>query len=318
MFTLAPLLSVVKQAYALNLTVMSVALSNNVQSTAAVSWTVQFNTATTGNITKVKLIFASGVNLAAGPVALGTVSGLAGTTLDATVGQVVTVDTNDASVTAGTTISIQLTGITNPSSAGNYSVGIVTDVAAGRLDQGATLGYLDADGAGGGITDNQVSVSAEVYPVIEFGIFSDTALTTGTNVCAIGVILTSTTPFCDYYLKVGTNSAAGYTLKFMSDGNLLNGSDTINAIAGNNQTIDAGTEEYGFKTTQIGTSTTTAPYNNSNFNIIPTSATSVSTSTAPVAAGTGERIEVRHSAAISTATAATSYAQIITYTMFSN
>ncbi len=169
-------------------------LSNNVQSTAAVTWTTVFTTATTGTISTVTLTFDSNVNISS--AALGTLINLGASTLSVS-GQVATITvTSPASINNGVQITIPLTGITNPASAGNYGVGIVTNTASGILDQGATLGYLDADGVSTGITANQVTVSATVNPVIEFNIYSDTALTTKTNVCALGTLLTSNSPTC--------------------------------------------------------------------------------------------------------------------------
>ncbi len=112
---------------------------------------------------------------------------------------------------------------------------------------------------------------------------------------------------------------SGYTLKMGSDGGLRNGSNDVDPVGANNTTIASGQERYGFNLTpQSANSTTTSPYDNANYNIVPSSATSVATSTGPIAAATGERLYVTHKAGITTATAATSYSQIVSFTMFSN
>ncbi len=297
--------------------VLSVSLSNNLPSATGTTWTSIFTTTTSGTITSVKLTFDTGVNVSS--ASLGTVIGIGAGTISVSGQSVTYAVTSPALISSGTTITIPLSGIGNPSSTGNYKVAMITNIAGGNLDQGATLAYLDVDGTAGGITANQVAVTADISLVMGFEVYSDPTLITPTTGCNLGNILEGSVNTCIYYLKPSTNSASGYTLNLRSDGDLRSGVNTIDAVPANSSTISAGQERYGINLTAVSTnSTITYPYDNSNYNVIPTSDTQVSSATGPVLAQPSERLDVTHAAAIAPMTAEGSYGQVVTYTLYSN
>jgi len=127
----------------------------------------------------------------------------------------------------------------------NYTFAVTTDNLAGGGDYGAALQYVG--------NTNQVKVTAIVKPILTFAIrntadSAEQATVSGLKTCALGVLTTTTVSTCDYRLKVGTNSVSGYTISYISDTNLTNGTyNMTNALAGSNGSspASAGTEQYG-------------------------------------------------------------------------
>lgn len=307
----------VKQAYAASLTSMSVGLSNNLNSATGVTWTIGFTTATTATISTVEMTFQSGVNVAS--AALGSVTGLGASTIGVS-GQTVTLTvTSPASVSSSTAISIPLTGITNPSTIGNYYVSVTTKASSSSVDDGATLAYLDADGSASGITDNQVTVTANVAPTIELTIYGDSGHSATTNACNLGTVTSAGVSTCSYYLRVGTNDADGLTVRVVADNQLNNSGDTADIDDVSDNTVTAGAEEHGIRVV-VGTGLTAdaAFTPNTEDNAVPTSIGNLATSTGPITAGTGTDIEITHRASVSTSTPADTYDQIVTYTAYTN
>jgi hypothetical protein len=143
-----------------SLTSKNVSLSNNLAS-ATSSWTTSFVTASGGTIDSVVLEFETGVNVSG--ASLGSVSGIGLGTIGISGQRVTYTVTVPAFVPASTAISIQLTGVVNPSTIKSYAVFAQTQLAGPvALDNGSTLAYLDTDGVAGGLTTNQVLVSATV------------------------------------------------------------------------------------------------------------------------------------------------------------
>jgi hypothetical protein len=100
-----------------------------------VSYTYTFTTATSGLITSFTMTVPAGT---AGTPAVGTVSP---TMLDASVtlsGTTLTVSGVSESLTSGTLISIQITGLTNTATAGGYTSQIATHGVTGPVNSGIT------------------------------------------------------------------------------------------------------------------------------------------------------------------------------------
>lgn len=143
-----------------SLTNKNISLSNNLAG-ASSSWTASFTTASGGSIDSVVLEFEPGVNISGASV--GSVTGIGAGTLGVSSQRATYTVTVPAFVPASTTVSIQLNGLVNPSTIKSYAVFLQTQLAGPvALDNGATLAYLDTDGVAGGLTTNQVLVSATV------------------------------------------------------------------------------------------------------------------------------------------------------------
>jgi len=160
------------------------------------------------------------------PTAITNVTSLGVTTSSITIG---------ASVAASATLTISMTGLTTPSTAGNYTFTISTPIAN---DFGANFQYVGQF--------NVVQVRAFIPVSLSFNI-RNTADTADTNICDLGTASTTTVNTCSYRLKVSTNASNGYTIAMLVDGNLTNGTSSItNASAGPTGTaVVAGTEMYG-------------------------------------------------------------------------
>ncbi len=304
-------------AFAATLTQMSVTLSNNLHSASNVSWTSSFTTVTTGTVTTVVLAFSPEINVASST--LGTVSGIGSGSIGISGQNVTYTVTSPVSISSGTVITIPLNNIGNPSSLGNYRVSMSTTTGLGALDSGGTLAYLDADGSAGGLSANQVSISASVVNIMGLEVYSDTALTSITSGCGLGSLTTTAVNTCSYYLKPSTSATSGYTLTLGSDGLFRSGLNNIDNVPGSDSSISAGQERYGLNiSAQSINSTISGAFNNLNYNIIPQSAAEISTSSVAITGGPSQRLNVSHAASISSSTAEGSYGQVVTYTIFAN
>lgn len=104
--------------------------------TSGASYAYAFTTASTALITSVTMTVPPGT---AGSPALGTVtpSALAGGTVTLS-GTTLTYSGLSLTLTAGTAVSIQITGLTNTATAGSYAAEIVTQTATLPVDSGVT------------------------------------------------------------------------------------------------------------------------------------------------------------------------------------
>lgn len=222
--------------------------------------------------------------------------------------------TTSGSVTTLVTITIDSSpGLTNPGTAGNYPWSLAVDIGGtgSTFDLGAGLAYV--------AHDNDVTVTATVPPTIDMEIYQQNS-ETKTNACALGVLSLAVVKSCIYDVAGATNNASGMTVKIDSDGDLRNGSDTINAVS--DGTVTAGSEEYGLIITDDGSSHQWAGA--STFETadtaIPTSETSfASTSVTIDGINTqADRMEVTHKASMATSTKVAAYSQEVTYTAYTN
>jgi hypothetical protein len=138
-----------------------------------------------------------------------------------------------AGITTGNPVTIVATGLTTPTTAGNYTFTVVSN-----SDYGANFQYIG--------DDNQVEVRAYVPITLSFDIRNDSD-TADTNICDLGTVDSTTLGTCSYRLKVTTNAGSGYTISVVTDGDLTNGThNMVNADPGTLGTlIAAGTEAYG-------------------------------------------------------------------------
>lgn len=208
--------------------------------------------------------------------------------------------TNGFAITIGNTNKLVA-----PGTAGNYTFSVTTSAG----DYGAVLQYVG--------DDNDVTVTATVTPVLTFAI--RTSDDTGdTNVCNLGTLTLTAVNTCAYRLKIGTNSASGYTVQITSDAGLDSGANDINAVA-ENATVTAGNEQYGIAlnagSTTGGTITESGDFNDDD-TPIPTVSTNLYTSNGtnqPASTDTTNTALVTHRVAINAGTSTGNYQQIVTY-----
>ncbi len=212
-----------------------------------------------------------------------------------------------------------------PTSGGTYSIAV-----SGSFGGTGTL-YVPITSTA---DDDQVTVSGAVDAVMTFAI-RNSGETADTNACALGTIVTTGVSTCDYRLKVGTNTTAGFQIGLWADDQLNQATITIdiNDIA-ENSTVAAGIEGHGIVVVSptsagtVGTATTwteQSPFNDDDTPIPVGEALMdvifASNGTQDVDMGgtgntTGTTL-ITHRAAISTATQAGSYDQVVTYSVSS-
>ena len=208
----------------------------------------------------------------------------------------------------------------------NYTFAVTTDNLAGGGDYGAALQYVG--------NTNQVKVTAIVKPILTFAIrntadSAEQATVSGLKTCALGVLTTTTVSTCDYRLKVGTNSVSGYTISYISDTNLTNGTyNMTNAAAGSNGSspASAGTEQYGVLLTAgsntVGTVSRGTDFLTTTTNIYqitktsgPNTMISSNGPNAPSGTDTTNTTLVQHRATIDSATRTGNYNHTVSYTV---
>jgi len=230
----------------------------------------------------------------------------------------VTLDSNSGTApnftAAAHTLAVTTGQLESSAIASNYSQVVMTS-----SEVGIGMMYV-AD-------DNDVLITATVAPNLSL-IIRNTADTADTNVCDLGELSTSSVSTCDYRVAVGTNASGGLQVQITSDGDLdTAGGDTIDAVTEDN-TVTAGTEDYGIAVTgataggETGGAFTNPITEDGDFNDddtpIPTSATNFLSYTSAFQYTQGTTTTstlVTHRAAIDAATMAGSYDQVVTYTI---
>lgn len=174
----------------------------------------------------VTLTFQSGYNIASVVTGDVTLQGAAVTSA-VPVGQVLTITAAAGNVVAaaGTaTIAINNNHITNPGTAGSYTLAI-----AGTFGDTGTLAIATAD-------EDQVSITATVNPYITFNVTQPTV--------SLGVLDVAAVKYATATMTASTNASGGYIIT-VSGGSLTNGSHTITAIGGTAAASSVGTEQFG-------------------------------------------------------------------------
>lgn len=239
-------------ASAAQLTVRSLTLNNSAVSTTA-THDFDFTIATTANIGSIKFEYCTAASGACTkPTGLTTTSatidsqsgaGATGFTINNTTDGAPYITRSAASVSAGTTVSYVLGGITNPSTANTtFFVRITTYTSTN-----ATTGSTDT-GTVAASTANQISLSATVDETLTFctgtsGITSAScAGATGTSV-NLGALTPSSTGSGTSQIGISTNGSSGYSIT-VAGSTLTSGSNTIDSLA--TQTASAqGTKQFG-------------------------------------------------------------------------
>lgn len=182
--------------------------------------------------------------------------------------------------------------------------------------------------------DDQVTVSGTVNAVMTFAI-RNSGETADTNDCDLGALSTTAVSTCSYRLKVGTNTTAGFQVGLWADDQLNQATVAIdiNDIA-ESSTVAAGIEGHGIVVVSptnagtVGTATTWAeqpPFNDddtpipvgeANMDVIFASNGTQDVNMGGTGNTTGTTL-ITHRAAISTATGAGSYDQLVTYNVSS-
>jgi len=197
--------------------------------------------------------------------------------------------------------------------AGNYSISM-TDTNG---DYGSVLVYVG--------NDNDVTVTAQVTPSLAFSI-RDSADTTDTNTCDLGVLSLTAVSTCAYRLKVATNAGSGYTVQINSDGDLRKSGS--GDVADNldldpiteGTTVASGTEDYGIAfvggSCTGGSVTESGDFNDDDTPIPISSATNLYACNGPNNPGATDTTNtalMTHRAAMDAATETGNYSHIVTY-----
>jgi len=198
--------------------------------------------------------------------------------------------------------------------AGIYSIALYDD---NDNDYGAALIYVG--------DDNDVTVTAQVQPTLSFAI-RNSADTSDTNACDLGVLDTASVDTCLYRLKPATNAASGYTVQINSDGDLRRSgsgdvvdSEDIDQVT-EGTTVGAGTEDYGIAfnggSATGGNITESGDFNDDDTPIPISSATNLYTSDGPnnpSATDTTNTALVTHRAAMDNGTVVGDYSHTVNY-----
>ena len=306
-------------AFAASLTTVAVALSNeNVSQVVTVTVTFTPVTAiTNGTILEITYDtnFTGGASLADGDVAVTGTNITSSSETGFVAGYFKSTLTTSGSVTTTVTITIDNSpGLTTPGTAGNYPWSVTADIggAGSTFDYGAGLAYV--------AHDNDVTVTAIVPPTIDMEIYQQNS-ETKTNACALGALSLAVVKSCIYDVAGATNNSGGMTVKVTSDGTFDDGAGhDINAVS--DGTVTAGAEEYGLTITDDGSGD---PWVGGTYETgdraVPSSPTTFASTSAPIDGINTQnlRMEVTHKASMATDTyVSTAYAQVVTYTAFTN
>lgn len=197
-------------------------------------------------------------------------------------------------------------GPSNPATAGNYSVAVVT-----TDDSGGGIAYVG--------NANDVTVTATGLPNLSMSIdnadSSSCTTASGITACNLGTVTTAAVNTGNYDVNVGTNATNGATMRVNDEGNLRNGSDDIDDIT-ENTTVAAGTEGYGIAVASDAAWTETSPFDDDD-TPMTTSPQAVASTGAPIAQN-GNDVTVTHRVAVSSATKALTFSHTVTWTAVAN
>ncbi len=271
-------------AKAATLTSAKTTITDSRAGQTSVGHTMAFTTATTGTIASVRIEYcttASGAcTMPTGLVTTGgsqgTVTGLgASTSSFATNGLILLTVTSPASINSGTAISLQFTGITNPTGANStYFVRIQTRTSAPAVIDEVTTAFAI-------LTSTSIAMTATVEATLAFSlapVYSGTVNSQAINVTSalsastipFGVLSSGSTKVVAHDATVTTNAAGGYTVtvKAAADPPLADGSNNIDYFtaddttpttwsspAGGTSNVNTGFVGYTTEDTTLGTGT---------------------------------------------------------------
>ncbi len=276
-----PSIVVPRLASAAQITERSIKMSSSAASASSQTYQIQFDTATTSAIEGVVVDFCSDTPILSASCSFpsgmtvgstyGSQTGLDGThgTWSASLinsNHSVLVENTAASdsITSGTTVTVTVSGFTNPSSVGTFYARIVTYVDADVADDyvSATPGTHIDDGGVALSTTATVNVSATVQETLTFCV-SGTVPGAGCSApSAPSITLGDTGPPVvldtndvysdDINFQLSTNAANGAIVRMKgASANLTSGSNTIPAVGSGVSatpvTISAGTAAFGMR-----------------------------------------------------------------------
>lgn len=200
----------------------------------------------------------------------------------------------DATVLAGETVTVDST---SGFSVGDYVI-LIQDLGASQV---AAIGKIESIGAGTITVDNWKNGGSS--PVID-GTNDYVYELAGTS-AALETFSTSAVKTSTIGFEVTIDVDSGYTVQVMSDGDLLSGSNTINAVS--DGTVTVASEEYGAKSSDASLSDSTFDTQDSAF----------TTSYQDIADESTFQFASRNfltlKAAIDSSTAAGTYGQVLTF-----
>lgn len=209
-------------------------------------------------------------------------------------------------------ITYNATNSVNPSSAGNYTIGINSNGDTGNI----TVPIL---------TNSQVAISATVDESLSFSLSTNSigfgSLTTANSRFATSDTLGSNTePTAAHTISAAANSTSGYTIA-LSGATLTSGVNTITPIPGATAVaLSPGTEQFGLRANVAsGTGTVTAPFNGSAGNYgFGTSPLASQPFASTGGASASTVYNVNYAANIAALTEAGSYTTTLTYVATAN
>jgi hypothetical protein len=295
-------------ASAATLTSVSWSISNNQVSATAVSYSYSFTAATTGTI-KTITFAVSGAGLAGTPAIAKNFGVGAGSV--ARSGQTITYTvTSAASVSANTPIYIELSGLTNSSTAGSYTTVVTTQTAAPATIDSATSPSVT-------LATNNTAVTVTVAKSLTFTI----------NNTAFELDLDPSLPsLADETSSVGlsvqTNAHSGYTLSVADTAAGLQSASTGNPTiarvsAGKASSVTwPGAPNFGYTVAGTGATVDSAFSGAKYAGYVSTGEQIASRSSAT--GGTADTITITNRAAIDYTVPAVAYSDTITYTVTPN
>lgn len=188
-------------------------------------------------------------------------------------------------------------GVFDAALLGQHSVAVNTTTSAGAaLDFGVAVTVTN-------LNDNTVAVTATVPQFIN--------MTLSKVAVNLGVLSAGSVKTDSHTIVVNSNDDAGYLIQVASNGDLTDGTNTINAVS-ENTTVVAGTEAYGIAVT-AGTASEVGDFADDD-TPLPTSATDFIGNTATASAHSHT---VEYRASIDGNTVSGTYTQVVTYTIAS-
>ena len=287
---------------------MSWSVSNNQIGATNVTYSYSFTTATTGTI-KTITFAVSGSGLAGTPTIARNYGIGAGTV--ARSGQTITYTVTSAvSVSAGIPIYLSFNGLTNTSTAGNYTTTITTQTAApATIDTGPTPSVTMA------ATNTAVTVAIAQ------------SLTFAVNTTAFELDMDPSLPaLADQTASVGltvqTNANSGYTLAVADSASGLQSSGTGNPVIAKVSTGKAaslawpGAPGWGYTVTGTG-ATIDSAFSGSKYAGYTSGGETIASRTGPTG-GSPDTITIANRVAINYAVSAGFYSDTLTYTVTPN
>lgn len=299
-------LLVAPAANAAALTTVNWSLTNNQAAATGVTYSYSFKTATTATI-KTVTFAVSGAGLGGAPSIVKAYGlGAGGVTI---VGQTITYTVTSAvSVSAGISIYVELSGLTNPA-AGPYTTNVSTNTSAPTVIDGPTTSNSITMGA----TNTAITVTVAK------------SLTFTLDTTAFQLALDPSLPaLADQSQNIGltvlTNAHSGYTLT-VSDlaAGLTGSSGTLADVSAGKATsvVWPGVNKFGYTVTGTGATIDAAFTGTKYAGYVPAAGEQIASHSGPTG-GTADTITIANRVAIDYSAATGDYTDTITYTVTPN